>query len=78
MTILIFADAKRLIGRKYSDSIVQSDVLLWPFKVVAGDNDKPTVLVKYRGKEASCCRRNISYDSHTDARDCRSIFGVTG
>ncbi|XP_014496911.1 probable mediator of RNA polymerase II transcription subunit 37c [Vigna radiata var. radiata] len=44
-------DAKRLIGRNYSDPLVQKDKMLWPFKVVAGVNDKPMISVKYKGQE---------------------------
>jgi L1 cell adhesion molecule like protein len=39
-------DVKRLIGRKFSDPIVQNDIKLWPFKVIQGPNDKPLVEVK--------------------------------
>jgi len=28
-------DAKRLIGRKFTESVVQSDMKHWPFKVIA-------------------------------------------
>ena len=31
--VLIFSDAKRLIGRKYEDATVQSDMKHWSFKV---------------------------------------------
>jgi L1 cell adhesion molecule like protein len=43
-------DAKRLIGRKFSDPIVQKDMKMWPFKVEAGPDDKPLVVVKYKGE----------------------------
>jgi L1 cell adhesion molecule like protein len=43
-------DAKRLIGRKFSDPVVQNDMKSWPFKVVAGDNDKPKIQVQYKGE----------------------------
>ena len=43
-------DAKRLIGRKFNDPIVQADMKLWPFKVVAGQNDKPLIEVQYMGE----------------------------
>merc|ERR1712194_62504 len=44
-------DAKRLIGRKFADTVVQSDIKLWPFKVVAGAGDKPMIVVQSQGEE---------------------------
>jgi len=43
-------DAKRLIGRKFADPIVQADVKLWPFKVESGSGDKPMIVVDYMGE----------------------------
>lgn len=42
-------DAKRLIGRRFEDSVVQSDMKHWPFKVVS-DGGKPKVEVEYKGE----------------------------
>merc|ERR1712111_9270 len=43
-------DAKRLIGRKYNESTVQSDMKLWPFTVVNVGN-KPKLEVEYKGEK---------------------------
>ncbi|RNE99023.1 heat shock protein 70, partial [Trypanosoma rangeli] len=43
-------DAKRLIGRKFSDAVVQSDMKHWPFKVIAKGDDKPVIQVQFRGE----------------------------
>ena len=39
-------DAKRLIGRKFNDSVVQDDMKTWPFKVIEKD-EKPMFEVNY-------------------------------
>ncbi|XVE91188.1 hypothetical protein DITRI_Ditri20bG0134300 [Diplodiscus trichospermus] len=44
-------DAKSLIGRRFSDPSVQSDMKHWPFKVVASPGDKPMIVVTYKGEE---------------------------
>ena len=44
-------DAKRLIGRKFSDPSVQSDMKHWPFKVVSGSGRTPIIEVVYEGEK---------------------------
>ncbi|WJX64799.1 hypothetical protein P8452_49534 [Trifolium repens] len=53
-------DAKRLIGRKFSDASVQSDMKLWPFKVIAGPGDKPMIVVSYKNEEKQLTAEEIS------------------
>ena len=38
-------DAKRLIGRKFNDSTVQSDIKHFPFDVVSSNDGKPLIEV---------------------------------
>lgn len=42
-------DAKRLIGRRYDDQTVQSDMKHWPF-VVKNENGKPKIQVEFKGE----------------------------
>ncbi|XP_026450257.1 probable mediator of RNA polymerase II transcription subunit 37c [Papaver somniferum] len=53
-------DAKRLIGRKVSDSSVQADMKLWPYKVTAGPGEKPVITVTYKGEEKQFSAEEIS------------------
>merc|ERR1712121_528987 len=43
-------DAKRLIGRKFDDPIVQADMKHWPFRVVS-NGGKPKLQVEYKTEE---------------------------
>jgi L1 cell adhesion molecule like protein len=58
--IKLFSDAKRLIGRKFSDPVVQDDILLWPFKVTAGVNDKPMITITYKDQEKQLYAEEVS------------------
>ncbi|ONK62267.1 uncharacterized protein A4U43_C07F2150 [Asparagus officinalis] len=53
-------DAKRLIGRHFSDASVQSDTELWPFKVIPGPGDKPMIVVRYKEEEKQFAAEEIS------------------
>ncbi|NXX35501.1 HSP70 protein, partial [Nicator chloris] len=52
-------DAKRLIGRKYDDPTVQSDMKHWPFRVV-NEGGKPKVQVEYKGEMKTFFPEEIS------------------
>merc|ERR1712188_330725 len=53
-------DAKRLIGRKFNDPVVQSDMKHWPFKVIAKGGDKPHIQVTFKGEEKVFSPEEIS------------------
>lgn len=53
-------DAKRLIGRKFSDKTVQDDIKLWPFTVKPDTNDKPLIEVEYKGETKTFAPEEIS------------------
>ncbi|CAM6024986.1 unnamed protein product [Sphagnum balticum] len=53
-------DAKRLIGRRFSDPSVQGDMKLWPFKVIPGPADKPVIVVNFKGEQKQFGAEEIS------------------
>ena len=69
-------DAKRLIGRKFSDSKVQQDIKDWSFKVVSGEADKPTIEVDFKGEKKRFEPEEISFYGFTqNERGCRDVYG---
>lgn len=53
-------DAKRLIGRNFSDPVVQADMKHWPFKVVCKQGDKPYIQVQYKGETKDFAPEEVS------------------
>ena len=53
-------DAKRLIGRKYDDAAIQSDMKHWPFKVIAKEGGKPHLQVVFKGDTKTFSPEEIS------------------
>lgn len=52
-------DAKRLIGRKFDDASVQSDMKHWPFNVL-NEAGKPKIEVEYKGEKKKFFPEEIS------------------
>lgn len=54
-------DAKRLIGRKFDDPIVQADIKLWPFTVKKEDSgDRPVIEVTFKETKRQFFAEEIS------------------
>jgi len=53
-------DAKRLIGRKFTDAGVQADMKHWPFGVVSGPGGTPIIEVEYKGEKKQFKAEEIS------------------
>lgn len=52
-------DAKRLIGRRFEDPIVQTDMKHWPFTVV-NEGGKPKIQVQYKGETKTFFPEEVS------------------
>jgi L1 cell adhesion molecule like protein len=53
-------DAKRLIGRRFSEHATQADIKHFPFKVVDNGGDKPAINVEFKGEEKVFSPEEIS------------------
>lgn len=53
-------DAKRLIGRKFSDPIVKEDMKLWSYRVVDDGNDRPQIVANFKGEDKTFYPEEIS------------------
>ncbi|KAL6532772.1 70-kilodalton heat shock protein [Orobanche gracilis] len=67
-------DAKRLIGRRFTDPSVQSDMKLWPFKVISGPAEKPMIVVNYKGEQKQFAAEEISSMVLTKMRETAESF----
>jgi heat shock 70kDa protein 1/2/6/8 len=52
-------DAKRLIGRRFDEASVQSDMKHWPF-TVSNDSGKPKIVVEYKNEQKTFYPEEIS------------------
>ncbi|XP_057436418.1 heat shock 70 kDa protein 4-like [Lotus japonicus] len=67
-------DGKRLIGRKYSDPVIKDDLMFWPFKVIAGADDKPMIIIKHKGQEKHISAEEISATVLTKMRETAEAY----
>ncbi len=62
-------DAKRLIGRKFSDATVKEDMKHFPFKIKGDSDDKPVIEVEYDGENKTFQPEEISAMVLTKMKD---------
>jgi len=65
-------EAKRLIGRKFDDPTVQSDIKKWPFTIV-NENSFPKIKVQYRGNEEIFSPEQISAMILARLKECAVV-----
>ncbi|CAL4178356.1 unnamed protein product [Meganyctiphanes norvegica] len=66
-------DAKRLIGRKFEDPIVQADMKHWPFEVIS-DGGKPKLQVEFKGEKKNFFPEEISSMVLNKMRDTAEAY----
>jgi len=66
-------DAKRLIGRKYEDPVVQKDKTHWPFEVIQ-ETGKPKIKVMYKNEKKTFLPEEISSMVLTKMKDTAESY----
>merc|ERR1712142_1390431 len=66
-------DAKRLIGRRFEDPIVQADMKHWPFDVIS-DGGKPKLGVEFKGEKKTFFPEEISSMVLNKMRDTAEAY----
>ncbi|EHB03855.1 Heat shock cognate 71 kDa protein [Heterocephalus glaber] len=66
-------DAKHLIGRRFDDAVVQSDMKHWPFMVV-NDAGRPKVQVEYKGETKSFYPEEVSSMVLTKMKEIAEVY----
>ncbi|CAG8575740.1 5138_t:CDS:2 [Diversispora eburnea] len=66
-------DAKRLIGRRFADQEVQSDMKHWPFKVI-DKSGKPYIQVEYKGETKQFTPEEVSSMVLTKMKETAEAF----
>lgn len=67
-------DAKRLIGRKFSENVIQENLKHFPYKITSGVSDKPTINVNYLGEEKKFQPEEISAMVLTKMKDIAESY----
>eukprot|EP00908_Phaeocystis_cordata_P023884 Transcript_6338.p2 GENE.Transcript_6338~~Transcript_6338.p2 ORF type:complete len:649 (-),score=353.06 Transcript_6338:605-2551(-) len=67
-------DAKRLIGRRFTDSATQSDMKHFPFAVIQKDGDRPAIRVEYKGEQKDFFPEEISAMILTKMKEVAEAF----
>uniref|UniRef100_A0A914KKW7 Heat shock protein 70 n=1 Tax=Meloidogyne incognita TaxID=6306 RepID=A0A914KKW7_MELIC len=67
-------DAKRLIGRKFDDPAVQSDMKHWPFKVIQGEGARPKIQVEVKGEMKAFFPEEVSAMVLTKMKETAEAF----
>jgi len=67
-------DAKRLIGRKFTDASVQSDMKHWPFTITPGTGGAPIIEVEYKGEKKQFKAEEISSMILTKMREVAEAY----